>query len=230
VKHEGAEALTRGEDGGDGLALFREQCRTLGTQRQLRRLDALGFHLDAGDPAARHQRARRLAPGAEVLSERRRSRFTLREQETEQRALPRCTPRLAGGGRGRARGGQEPALLPGARGGAQAQRPRQRAGEDLSNGVVVVVGRPVKQRHQGGIEHRRSIEHFQDRLEPCRGDLGVPGELGDDAHPALPAERNPHARSGSDWGARLERGEVVEQPAQGGVQRHPDNVGHSLLS
>jgi len=94
--------------------------------------------------------------------------------------------------------------------------------------MVVVLRRPLEEPHQCGIEHRARIEHLEDRLQARDRDLGSGRNRGNDAYLALPPEGHADPRADRRRDRFSCRGQVVEQPAQGGVERHPEDLGHSF--
>jgi hypothetical protein len=95
--------------------------------------------------------------------------------------------------------------------------------------VVVVLRGPPEEPPQRLIEHRGGIEDLQERLEPLQRDLRVIGNPGDDADEPLPAERDAHPSPDPGRLDSLPGRKIVKQPAQGGVERHPKNLGHGYL-
>jgi RNA polymerase sigma-70 factor (ECF subfamily) len=94
--------------------------------------------------------------------------------------------------------------------------------------MVVVLGRAPEEPTQSLIDHRGGIEDLQEGLEPCGWHFRVMGNFGNDADQALPSEgdTNPGPDPGDD---SLRGRKIVKQPAQGGVERHPKNLGHGYL-
>ena len=91
---------------------------------------------------------------------------------------------------------------------------------------MVILRSPAEQLLQTVVDNGGGIEYFEDRLQPGRRHLGRVRNRGNESDPALSPEGDADTRPDGGPGRPLHRGQIVEQPAQGGVERHPENLGH----
>ena len=96
----------------------------------------------------------------------------------------------AGGGRG------VPHAALGLRCAPQPQQPRQRADDDLTDGMLEVSAGPCEQLERRGIEQRFLVDDVAHPLESPRVERARASDVDDDSDGGLPPERHPdpHAR------------------------------------
>jgi hypothetical protein len=225
IQQEGRKASGRAIDGRDG-------CRLLGDERRARGPDQVGVGGDGlirgfrrGRAAARHQGTHRGAPVCEFLRELFRCEAVGRDQRFQHLALARRARQRISRQCRRAVGGREPALGERARSRTLAREFWQRGREHLAQGMVVVLGGEFDQLQYARVDDGFGVEHFEHRLELLARQLGPRGVRMDHADQPLTAEGHAHARARLRRMCRRARRQVIEQAAQGSVERDAQDRG-----
>jgi hypothetical protein len=92
--------------------------------------------------------------------------------------------------------------------------------------MVIVLGRPTQQLPQAAIEHRCGIEHFENGPQTRCRHLRVIGKPRYDTDQALSAEGDAHACPDRGLNRAASGRKIIKQPAQGGIERHPQDLWH----
>ena len=163
-------------------------------------------------PALRDQRSQRPAPVAVRGRELRFRDAPGVEHEAEETALDGRTSdplgeRLRSGGGGRV---PHPLLGPGRP--PEPQQPRQRADDDLADGVLEVSARPEEQLQHRRIEQRLRVDDLAHALETPRVDRARTSDTDHNPDGGGASERHPHAGAGAHRRRRAPaRRQVVER-------------------